>query len=188
MENFILEFPQFSRDNYFNYGVITFLLLIVGIIVGILICFKGYKYFQTLCILLMGCLCGVAGIWIADGMTRNPVGQMSFFVIFTFFGICFCFFITQVAASIFQTLKIKRKLLKALPYVAAVIGAGVTCGLVYGKVYRSLPVAAVLFALLAIGGSLYGRKKLAEGKVFHTYDDLCRMIPYGKKECEKTDA
>lgn len=176
MDDFILKLPNVEADNYFTYDVVMFILLWILLAAGILLCFWGYKYVQALVLLVLGSLCGVAGIMIADTMTQNAVLKMSFFVMFTFFGVCMLYLFSIILGVLLRKLGIREKLFKKIYLLTAILGGALTGGTVYLWIFRNVWVA-VLGVGLAVIGIIYGRKKAADRKPFYTYEDLYRMKP-----------
>ena len=64
MEDFVLEIPKWEGEIVFSPELITLILVIVALITGILLCFWGYRYFKTIVLILIGCLCGGVGFQI----------------------------------------------------------------------------------------------------------------------------
>ena len=81
MKDFILEIPKWEGKIVFSEEVITLFLVIVALIAGVLLCFWGYRYLQTMVLILWGCLCGMFGYKIGSDMTGNEILQMCIFVI-----------------------------------------------------------------------------------------------------------
>lgn len=184
MADFILQVPHAEADNYFTYDIIMFILLWIFLAAGILLCFWGYKYVQTMSLLLLGSLCGIAGITIAETMTKNAVLKMSFFIMFTFFGVCMLYLLSILLGALLRKLKIREKLLKKLYLFTAVFGAALTAGTVYLRIFRNVWAVAALGLLMAVAGIAYGTKKAALQKPFHTYEDLYRMKPLKEGETD----
>lgn len=177
MEDFILKVPVFETDNYFTYDVVMFLLLWLSLAAGILLCFWGYKYAQTLILLVLGCVCGIIGIRIGETMTANIILKMSFFIMFTFFGVCMLYLLSILLGVLLARLKLREKLFQALHIITAVLGGVLTGALIYLQIFHNIWAAGVIGVVMAVAGSIYGKKKAAERKPFYTYDDLYRMEP-----------
>lgn len=172
-----MQVPRWNGAISFTYEVVTFFLVIALLAVGGMLCFFGYQYFFTLCMVILGCCCGMTGIWIADGMTQNRILQMCFFVMFTFLGTCLFYLVSIVIRSFLKKIHMRNTLKKNGYWIAAVLGAGIIGVVVYRNLYQRLWVAALLFAFFAGCGSLYGKKKAAERKPFYTYEDLLELSP-----------
>lgn len=175
MEDFILKIPKWEGEIRFTYDAITFVLVWLMLLAGLLLCFWGYKYVQTLCLFVLGCLCGNIGIEIVENMIQNIVLKMYIFVMFLFISVCFLYLLSIMLGTVLRKFRIGDELIKKRYLLTAVCGGIVTGEVVYLRIYHNIWVAAVLFLGLAIMGSLYGKKKIAEQKPFLTYEDLYRM-------------
>lgn len=182
MEHIVLQLPTWDGKNYFTKEIIMFVLLFVAIIVGILLCFWGYKYFQTIAVVLCGCLSGYLGILLTDHLTSQPVIQMWFFVIFTFFGCCFFYFVTVLLDVFFKMIRVKKALTGKMYVITSICGALITSYLLFTRIYNGWGICLAVFAVLAVGGSLYQKKKEKERPDFHCYEDICQMKPLEEKE------
>lgn len=182
MGHIVLQFPTWDGDNYFTNEIIIFILVFVAIIVGILLCFWGYKYFQTIAVILCGCLSGYLGIILTDYLTNQPIIKMFFFIIFTFFGCCFFYFVTVLLDVFFKMIHIKKALTGKMYIITSICGAGVTSCLLFTRIYNGWVICLAVFAVLTIGGSLYQKKKEKERPDFHCYEDIYRMKPLEEKE------
>lgn len=185
MESFILKVPVLNADNYFTYDVIMFLLLWLSLAAGILLCFWGYKYAQTLILLVLGCLCGIIGIRIGETMTSNTILKMCFFIMFTFFGVCMLYLVSILLSVLLVRLRLRDRLFQMLHIITAVLGAILIGALIYLQIFQNVWAAGAICVVMAVSGSMYGKKKAAERKPFYTYDDLYRMEPL---EEDKEDA
>lgn len=180
MEHLILKVPEWRGSIVFDRETIMFLLVIAVFFAGISICFRGYQYFRVLCVAALGCLFGMAGIIIAQRVTSHHVVMMIFWVTFTFVCACISYYISGLVDSLFRKLHIREKLAAKQYLISALLGAAVVCVDVYAGIYRS-PFVLLLFALLAAAGGFYGRKKAAQRRPFHTYDDLCAIEPLAEE-------
>ncbi len=177
MKDFILEIPKWEGQIVFSEEVITLFLVIVALIAGILLCFWGYRYFQTIALVLWGCLCGALGYKIGSEMTQNEILQMCIFVIFTFLGVCLLYFISMFLIKALEKLKLQSTLNRLLNILISLAGAVIVGVITYTKIYRNLGVVLVLAVILGIGGIVYGIKKAESRKVFRTYDHIAKMKP-----------
>lgn len=184
MSDFILQIPHADTENYFTYDIVMFILLWIFLAAAILLCFWGYKYVQTMTLLILGSLCGIAGITIAETMTENAVLKMSFFIMFTFFGVCMLYLLSILLGTLLRKLKLREKLLKKSYLFTAVLGAALTAGIIYFRIFRNIWAVAALGLFMAVTGIAYGRKKAALQKPFHTYEDLYRMKPLKEGEAD----
>lgn len=182
MRDFILNVPAWKGEMQFTYEMVEFLLTWFLLAAGLLLCFLGYKYAQTLFLFLFGTFSGVFGIKIAEKMTQSMVMRMTFFVLFTFFGVCLLYWISIMLGYVLNRLKLRTFLAKRIYLVTAICGSVVTGGVVYFRIYHNIYVACGLFVTLAVMGTLYGKKKAAKRRVFRTYDDLYQMKPLEEGE------
>lgn len=177
MEDFILQVPQWQGEVRFDYTMVSFLLIWIVLFSAIMLCVWGYKYFQSMCLLVLGSLCGVVGIIAADTMTDNTVLKMIFFIMFVFFGICFFYFFSIILVWIFKLLRIEKSLCKLEYLFASLLGSILAGGTVYQKIYHNFWIVAGATLILAVLSILHGHKRTAQRKPFHTYDDLCKLKP-----------
>lgn len=185
MSDFILNIPEWEGTIVFSREVITFVIVIIALIAAVAMCFWGFRYFQTLALILLSCICGMIGFHIGERMTSNTVLQMCIFVIFSFLGICLLYFLSLLWSSFLSKLKIHAFVQRSLHIIASISGALVAGILTYIHVYKNPYIVIAGTLLLAIGGSWYGIRSATANRVFHTYDDLYKMKPLTE---EKTNA
>ena len=177
MGNWILKIPEWKGAIIFDYETVFFIMVLAMMLSGLILCCEGYRYFQTLCTLVVGSILGMMGVQIGEITIQNIILKMSFFVIFAFFG-TFVFYVFLIPVkSIFKKLSIWNVLCSKQYLFAAILGGGMVAVVLYQYVYRSLLTAWALFAILAITGALWGKRQAAERKPFYTYDDLYKMEP-----------
>lgn len=177
MGNWILKVPKWEGELKFDYDTVHFILVIVTVLAGLVLCFMGYKYLQMLCLIVLGCLMGIAGVQITDGMTQNLVLKMCLFVIFMFLGICFLYGATILVVTTLKKLHIKEKSDRYRYLISAFLGAGVVGTVTFLCIYRSIFVVLPLSVVLFAAGAFWGKKHAAKQKVFHTYDELYERKP-----------
>lgn len=130
-----------------------------------------------MCLLVLGSLCGVVGIIAADTMTENLVLKMIFFIMFVFFGICFFYFFSILLVWVFKLLRIEKGLCRMEYLFAALMGSILAGGTVYQKIYHNFWIVSGATLILAVWSIVHGRKRAAQRKPFHTYEDLCKLKP-----------
>ena len=177
MDKWILRVPMWEGTIEFTYDTVSFILVIVTLLAGLILCFMGYKYLQALCLVVLGCLMGIAGIRLTDGMTQNLVLKMCLFVIFTFLGVCLFYGFSIIVVSVLKILHIKEKCARYGYLFSAFFGAGIVGVVTYLYVYRNILAVSLLSVVLFVSGALWGKKQAAKRKVFHTYDELCELKP-----------
>ncbi len=175
MNEFIINIPRWEGQILFTYETVSFILLIVFIISGIMMCAWGYKYFHALCLIYTICWSGYAGISKADGLTDNMLLMMVFFVIFVFFGVCAAVFLFKAAEQIFMVASISKLWRKISCFVTPILGASSLSIAVYLRVYRNIPAAVIIFAVFFLAGFLHQRKSKEKQIRFKTYGQLVRM-------------
>ena len=182
MEDFILKIPKWKGQIDFSQDVITFVIVIIALITGITMCFLGFRYVQTMALILLGCVWAMAGFYVGQEMTPNPLLQMCMFVLFTFLGTCFCYFLLILWLGLLKKLKLETVMQRSLHLMTAVAGALLVGIVTYTQVFSNLTVAVVLTAVLAIGGISYGICSIKAKRVFHTYEDLYKRKPLTEEE------
>ncbi len=182
MEDFILEIPKWEGEIVFSQELITLILVIIALITGVLLCFWGYRYFKTIALILVGCICGFIGYRIGEGMTSNLVLQMCIFVMFTFVGVCMLFFLSILWVWLLDKLKIRSFIQRTLHIIASLSGALMVGGITYFRVYQNLLVVVIIAGVLAIAGIWYGMRNVKARRVFRTYEDLRKLKPLTEDE------
>lgn len=177
MNNLILRIPAWKGELKFTYETVFFFMVIATLLAGLMLCFMGYKYLQALFLIVLGCLMGIVGIRVTDGMTQNLVLKMCLFVIFTFLGICLLYALSNIAVTVLKKLHIKEKTDRYSYLISAFLGAGIVGVVTYLCVFRSILIVIPMSVLLFAAGSFWGKKRAAKRKVFHTYDELCERKP-----------
>lgn len=183
MREKILKVPEWKGKIIFDYEMLHFCLVIAFLVAGLVLCFMGYKYMKTLCIAFLGCVFGALGVHVGEMVTQSDILKMCLFVVFVFAGVAIVYEISDALQPILRRWPSWVKLLEKQYLIAAVLGAGVTAVTVYSCIYRSIIIAGLIFLLLAVTATLYGKKKATNKKVFYTYDDLCARKPI----CEGED-
>lgn len=185
MKHFIFKVPEWNGSIVFCRETVTFVLVLTVLLVGLLLCFWGYRYLRTLCIAVLACLTGIAGVQLVQKMTDNTVVQMYAWVLFLFVCTCFFYYCSGLILSLLRKLHSRELLAKRTYLIAALLGAAVVSVDVYLAIFCS-PFVFVLFVLLAAAGALHGKKRAASQRVFYTYEDLHqRQILAGEGKVEK---
>ena len=184
MKDFILKIPKWEGEIIFSADLITLILVIIALIGGVLLCFWGYRYFQTLALVLLGCVCGFIGYKIGSQMTSNEVLQMCIFVMFTFFGVCMFYFLSILWTSVTKKLGIQSFLQRTMHIIASLVGALIVGIVAYTQVYCNLLIVISVTVLLAAAGIWYGIRNVKARRVFRTYDDLSKLKPLTKEEAD----
>ncbi len=182
MKDFILEIPKWEGTLVFSEEVITLVLIVIALIAGVLLCFRGYRYFQTMTLILCGCLCGAGGYKLGVTITDIDILQMSIFVIFTFLGVCLLYFLSMILVNAMEKLHLTSLTNKVLNSVVSIAGAAIVGMIIYTKIYHNFGIVLALAVVLGISGTLYSLKKAETRRFFYTYDHLAKMKPLTEEE------
>lgn len=181
MDKWILKVPEWKGAIIFDYETVFFIIVIAMIISGLVLCFMGYRYFQTLCTVVVGCILGFVGIQLGEAAVQNVVLKMSLFVMIAFMG-TFLFYVILIPVKIgLRKLPFWEQICKKQYIFAAILGAGTVGIVAYQCVYRSLPAAIILFVGLTLTGAWWGKRQAAKRRPFYTYDDLYHREPLPEK-------
>lgn len=175
MQKMILEIPRLGDLFQFTEENVIFLLVCVAVIIGIWLCFGGYRYFKLMAFVLIGCLCGRMGYMWATQMASIPIFQMYIFVSCILGGVGLLYLISLIWEAFLQKDNKKLVLRKIIVVVSPILGALILGGLVYTKIYHDMVVAIVVIIVFMAGGILWGRKNYENKRKFYTYDDLINM-------------
>ena len=177
MEDFILQVPKWQGEMRFDYEFISFVLIWVVLGASLLLCVWGYKYFRSMFLLVLGSLCGVLGIFIANVMTDNPVLKMFFFIMFVFFGMCFFYFASIVVVWLLKRFRLDATMCKLECWLAALLGSSLVGITVYKKIFHNIWIVAGAALILFIYSAWHGQKNVHKRRAFYTYEDLRKMTP-----------
>ena len=177
----ILNLPELDWSNLFTQDVIVFLGLCFLLLFGLLTCFIGFRCLKLMMMFLLGCAGGMAGARIAAILTEQKEIHLLFFVLFFFVGWGFIALLSYALTHIGKRLGITDALSAITPIAAALIGAGVVFGVIYGFVYRdAVLVGGICFGLFILG-SLLGIVQRRKRRAFFTYEDLLHLPARGEK-------
>lgn len=161
----------------FSGNLVFWLLIILLIATGILLCFFGYKYFR---LISLGAICGVicfGGYHVAVRLTGNPIICLILCVSISSLGICMTYFVATVLTFLLDKTVVRQFMADKAYLVSAFLGAMVLALTFYFGIYRSL-IAAVLIGLVCGGSGLKVQNKNKEKQVrFRTYEDLLKLKP-----------
>lgn len=175
MGDFILKIPIIDGTNYFTKELLEFFIIIFAVIAGVLICFWGYKYFQTLFVILFGLASGYIGVQLMIFLTKQLIIQMYIFVIFTFLGCCLLYFISILFNYLLKILQIKKLIEKKMYIITSFLGAFFTSLITYHCIYHKANVIFCVFMFLLIVGSICQNRNQRKRPIFHTYEDIYKM-------------
>lgn len=171
----ILEIPRLGDWFQFSEENISFVLMCVVAIVGIWLCFGGYRFFKFMAFILVGCLCGEIGYTWGTKMVAVPYFQMYIFVACILGGIGLLYLISLIWEAFLQKGNKKIVIKKIMVVFSPILGALTLGNLVYTRIYHDLVVSIVVIAVFMIGGIFWGRKNYENRRKFYSYDDLINM-------------
>lgn len=175
MDAFIFKLPQWEGKILFTYDAVSLLILLASMTAGVFICLWGYKYFQTLCLMLAASGFGYLAIGVFNKLPDNMILKMVFFVSVVFLGICISFFAFKILIRLFEKLRLIIFLRKNLYLFSTVIGATVIGTVVYYHIFKDVLTACLLFATFCGIGIVHQRKRKNTQIHFKTYDQLRQM-------------
>lgn len=175
MGTWIFTLPKWDPLNYFTRDVIFFLLTILILVSGILICFWGYKYLLTLVMLILGGISGFVGLYLMEGMTDNKVLLMFFFVMWVFWGECLFYFLSVFVNKLLRERHVHRAVKNFFAVVSPLLGAVAVFLTLYLRVYTGALIDLAIAAVLLIIGAVYQKKEKINEREFKSYDDLYHL-------------
>lgn len=148
--------------------------VIVLMLVGILFCFLGYKYFRTVLFLGFGTVACYASFLLTESLTGNLVIRMFLTVSLTFLCICFVYFLNIISGYFLDRLRIRNALEKHIYLIAAPLGAAVSGLTIYWFIWRDFVTAVVIAAVCGVSGLIFQHFQRAKAVRFKCYNDLLR--------------
>lgn len=183
MDKFILNVPKWQGELLFSKEVLVFIGVILLVIVGILFCFWGYKYFRTVLFVGIGTVVCYAAYLLIEPMTANLVIRMFLTVSLTFFGVCILYFFHTIFVYILDRLRLGNVTGKYTYLIAAPLGAAVLGLTIYHFIWRDLTGAALTSAACGAAGLVYQHFQRKKTVRFRCYNDLLRL-PRSRSEAK----
>lgn len=182
MENFILKIPEWQGELVFSRDLLILIATILLAVIGMMFCFWGYKYFQTVVLMLLSCGVYGLGYLISERMTQNLVLRLFISTLIAFMGVCLLYFASTLVRFMVDRSRAKNFLLKCMIPFSVLAGGVLLAADIYFGIYRSAPVAgviAVAFGGIGMAVQYKNRKKQVR---FRTYDDLLKLQPIESEE------
>lgn len=171
-ENYIMKVPFGDIEFGFYHEWVMFIGLIILLVASLILAVAGYKYFQALTFLFVGCAFGYIGFLLSENFTDNPVFMMVFVISFIFLGLMVLFLIGSTVFTLSKKGNTKDKLAKNMYWISSLFGSLIFTLLIYGYILREYYIVGVLFLLLFIIGFTHQRKNRDKQIRFKTYDDI----------------
>lgn len=175
LDKFVLRVPEWQGELLFTGELLVFVGVIILMLVGILFCFWGYKYFKTVLFLGIGAVVCYVSFLLIEPMTGNLVIRMFLTVSMTFLGICIVYFLDIIWGYFWDGLRLRSMFGKNIYLIAAPLGAVIIGMTIYWFIWRG-PVAAVVTAVACgTGGLIFQHFRREKAVRFKCYNDLLRI-------------
>lgn len=175
MDKFVLNVPEWQGELVFSKDILILVGVALLIVVGILFCFWGYKYFGTILFMGIGVAVCYGSFLLIEPMTDNSVIRMFLTVSLTFLGVCFVYFLSIIWGFILDKLRIRTALAKRTYLLAAPLGAAILGLTIYFMIWRDEIAAGVIAAVCLIIGLIFQHSKKKNQVRFRTYNDLLKL-------------
>lgn len=169
----ILEMSAFENGFTFDAQAAGVLLTLALIAAGLLLTYVGQRAVKAAMLLAAAALCGWAGVMLVNQLTAaNALLEMVFFITMAFFGICGFYFLSVLWNGLWGSLGIHGCLERRLWPVSPVLGGAALGAVVWLRIYRWTPLAAVLAVVFAVTGLLVQGRSRHRRRAFHTYEEI----------------
>lgn len=175
MKDFVFNVPKWQGELVFSEEIIVFILIILLVIVGVLFCFWGYKYFQTICFMgIAGGLCYIS-YKLVEMLTSNKVLQLFLSITLTFLGMCFVYLFVIILNFLMDKTRVRNTLVKKTFIFSSVMGGVILGATIYYGIYRNVIASVVIGGGLCVIGMIIQYKNREKQIQFKTYNDLMKM-------------
>lgn len=168
--------PDFDSLNYFNQDIVIFLAACVCLIMGILICFWGYKYLLTLFCIVCGCAAGAVGMHWLDGRIEYPLINLFMLASFIFLGECALYGISSMLNHAMKQTGFIEGVTRLMILVSPLFGAALIFAVLYFYVSTNVILDGAFAAVILVVGAVNQYRSKANRRTFHTYDDIYNEV------------
>ena len=175
MDKFVLNVPEWHGELVFSKEILILAGVVLLIVVGVLFCFWGYKYFGTILFIGIGAILCYGCFLLVEPMTGNSVIRLFLTVSLTFLGLCFVYFLSIILGFILDKLRIRTALAKRSYLFAAPLGAAILGLTIYFMIWRDVIVAGAIAAVCLVVGLIFQHSRRNKQVRFRSYNDLLKL-------------
>lgn len=174
-----MHVPKWQGKLVFSGEVLAFAGMILLLVVGILFCFWGYKFFRTILFMGIGTASCYGGYLLVEPLTGNLVLRMILTVTLTFVGVCFVYFLDIICGYVLDRLggglRIKTFLDKRVYLLSAPLGALLLGLTIYYMIWRDGILSSLIAVVCLTFGLIFQNAKRKKQVRFKSYDDLLKL-------------
>lgn len=182
MQDFILQIPEWQDELTFSREWIILIAVIFLVVTGVMFCFLGYKYFQTVVLMALSCGAYYLGCLISEMLTPNPVLQLFIATMLAFLEICLLYFAVTFVSFMINRSGVKNFLIKCMIPFSAVAGGMILLLDIYFGIWHNIIAAGMIAMGMSVTGLAVQYKKRKKQIQFRTYGDLLKLQPMTTKE------
>ena len=182
MNKVMIRIPEWQGEFVYSKEVLLLVMTILLVIAGILLCFLGYQFFQTICFMGIAAAMLYIGYLLVELMTQNKVLQLFLSVPFAFFGVCMAYIVFVLLDYILRKLRVKDLLVRIGFLLTALLGGALLFVTIYFWIYRDMLIALIIGALMAVFGAIYQHVNQDKRIKYKTYGDIVAMKRPQEKE------
>ncbi len=179
MGKLVLHVPKWQGELVFSKEVLVFAGMILLLVVGILFCFWGYKFFRTILFMGIGTASCYGGYLLVEPLTGNLVLRMILTVTLTFVGVCFVYFLDIICGYVLGRLggglRIKTFFSKRVYLLSAPLGALILGLTIYNMIWRDGILSSLFAIVCLVFGLIFQNAKRKKQVRFKSYDDLLKL-------------